>query len=395
MPYDEGPLRDLLVDPDGVSFPDSGGPTLSLCTTCHSCLKRNKLPPLSLANRNFLGPVPEELKNLTVIEEAMIARCRSKCWIIQLKEENQDLVLASTQRGVKGHIIIYPQQPSQLALTLPPAVEDIVSPVCVLFVGASPPTTQWLREHAKPLAVNTNRVRTALQWLKVHNPFYKGVTLNEECLRQLELNPVLPFSIEHIRPGAANEASTARYDATPSPEKASEPNSSSATIPFQNVIITDVDCHTSSKELRAAALCHVKKKDGGYIQIPHDREPANEFKQDGNLLPMIYPTLFPYGIGGPEDVKRSAVVSLKRDVNHLLSLTDQRFQEHPSFLFTVFDILQHREMLLQTSLKVKKANFSSLLRSLLLYPQTLSKRLPNVPQMADQYLSRTRKNVRF
>jgi hypothetical protein len=103
----------------------------------------------------------------------------------------------------------------------------------------------------------------------------------------------------------------------------------------------------------------VKKKGGGYIQIPHDREPANEFKQDGNLLPMIYPTLFPYGIGGPEDVKRPAVVSLKRHVKHLLSLTDQRFQEHPSFLFTAFNILQRREMLLQTSLKVKKANFSS------------------------------------
>ncbi|KAJ7205792.1 hypothetical protein GGX14DRAFT_397490 [Mycena pura] len=137
MPYDEGPLRDLLVDPDGVSFPPSGGiPTLSLCTSCYSSLKNKKMPPLSLANKNFLGPVPEELKDLTVIEEAMIARCRSKCWIVQLKEENQDLALATTQRGVKGHIIIYPQQPSKLSQILPPPIEDIVSPVCALFIGA-------------------------------------------------------------------------------------------------------------------------------------------------------------------------------------------------------------------------------------------------------------------
>ncbi|KAJ6540817.1 hypothetical protein DFH09DRAFT_1368480, partial [Mycena vulgaris] len=112
IPYDDDPLRDLLVDPQGISFPSDGGPPpLSLCSGCHSFLKNKTLPPLSLANRNF-GSVPEELRNLTVIEKAMIARCRSKCWIIQLKEENQDLVLASTQRGVKGHIIIYPQQPS-------------------------------------------------------------------------------------------------------------------------------------------------------------------------------------------------------------------------------------------------------------------------------------------
>jgi hypothetical protein len=74
MPYDEGHLRDILVDPDGVSFPSDGGsPTLSLCKSCHSSLKNNKIPPLSLTNKTFLGPVPQELKDLTVVEEAMIA----------------------------------------------------------------------------------------------------------------------------------------------------------------------------------------------------------------------------------------------------------------------------------------------------------------------------------
>ncbi|KAJ6521267.1 hypothetical protein DFH09DRAFT_939197 [Mycena vulgaris] len=140
----------------------------------------------------------------------MIARCRSKCWIIQLKEENQDLVLASTQRGVKGHIIIYPQQPSKLADVLPPPIEEIISPVCVLFVGSSPPATEWLREHAKPLAVNAKHVCAALRWLKLHNPLYKYIILNESCLQQLKSNPVLPFSIEHIHPNAANEAATSR-----------------------------------------------------------------------------------------------------------------------------------------------------------------------------------------
>lgn len=167
MPFDsDGPLKDLLLDPDGVSYPHDGPPILSLCSVCHSSLKNDKVPPLSLANKFFLGPVPDELKNLTVIEEAMIARCRSKCWIIQLREENQDLILATTQRGIKGHIIIYPQQPSKIAEILPPSIEEITSPVCVLFVGSSPPTPEWLRDHAKPLAVNAGRVRKALEWLK-------------------------------------------------------------------------------------------------------------------------------------------------------------------------------------------------------------------------------------
>ncbi|KAJ7920993.1 hypothetical protein B0H13DRAFT_1867135 [Mycena leptocephala] len=70
MPYDDGPLRDLLLDPDGISQPlDAGPPVLSARKTCHSFLKRKKMRALSLANRTFLGPVPPELKDLTMIKE--------------------------------------------------------------------------------------------------------------------------------------------------------------------------------------------------------------------------------------------------------------------------------------------------------------------------------------
>ncbi|KAJ7892947.1 hypothetical protein B0H13DRAFT_1625354, partial [Mycena leptocephala] len=274
------------------------------------------MPALSLANRTFLGSVPSELKDLTVIEEAMIARCRSKCWIIQLKEENQDLVLQSTQRGIKGHVIIYPQKPSKVANVLPPSIDEITSPVCVLFVGSSAPTPEWLREHAKPLAVNAARVRNALRWLKQHNPLYRDITINEECLQRLEENPVLLFNIEHLQPSSASDAATARYDPTPVPDPSTPPDDS---IPFQSIVITDIDCHASSNELRAAALRHVQKRGGGYIQIPHDHEPENEFRKDSLLFPLIYPTLFPYGIGGPNDVKRTVPISLKRHVKHLLN----------------------------------------------------------------------------
>ncbi|KAJ6484547.1 hypothetical protein DFH09DRAFT_949299, partial [Mycena vulgaris] len=249
--------------------------------------------------------------------------------------------LASKKRGVKAHIIIYQQKPLKLAQVLPPPIKDIISPVCVLFVSTSLPAIEWLREHAKPLAFNAKRVRSALQWLKVHNPLYKDITLNEPCVQQLETNPVLPFSIEHIRPNAANETATSRYGSTPTPDESLQKNESAATIPFQNVsaVITDVDCHASSNELRAAALRHVKKKGGSYIKIPHDRSSANEFAKNSLLFPMIYPSLFPYGIGGLEDVKRSATLSLKRHVKHLLHLPDRRFQEHPSFMFPACNII--------------------------------------------------------
>ena len=45
----------------------------------------------------YIGSVPSELLNLTPIEEAMISRCRAKCWIIQLKEENSTVVMPDMQ----------------------------------------------------------------------------------------------------------------------------------------------------------------------------------------------------------------------------------------------------------------------------------------------------------
>jgi hypothetical protein len=64
-----------------------------------------------------------------------------------------------------------------------------------------------------------------------------------------------------------------------------------------------------------------------------------------------------------QNVRRTVSVSMKRHVKHLFNLSDRRFQEHYSFLFTVFNILQRRQILLHSSLKVKRRNFESVARS--------------------------------
>lgn len=67
-------------------------------------------------------------------------------------------------------------------------------------------------------------------------------------------------------------------------------------IPFERVVIADVCGHASSNELLMAAVHHVKKKGGGYIEIGHDSHPVNEFN-NMLLFLMIYPTLYPFGLG--------------------------------------------------------------------------------------------------
>ncbi|EPQ49814.1 hypothetical protein GLOTRDRAFT_23200, partial [Gloeophyllum trabeum ATCC 11539] len=148
--------------------------SLMLCQECKTALLKGNIPALSLANRTFLGPVPDALKDLTVVEEAMIARCRAKCWVIHLRDNDSQ----SSDRGMRGHIIIYPQRPDYIAQTLPPSLDDIITPICVLFVGASPPSQDWLKTKAQPLIVRKEKVRNALIWLKRHNPHYKNIQIN-------------------------------------------------------------------------------------------------------------------------------------------------------------------------------------------------------------------------
>ncbi|KAI0731011.1 hypothetical protein C8Q76DRAFT_588662, partial [Earliella scabrosa] len=169
--------------------------SVTVCNECCRYWKRNKLPPLSYANGTFLGDVPSELRELTFIEESIIAQCRAKCWVVHLREEkdSEDApVTAQHQRGFKGHVIIYPQRPETLVKILPASLEEILTPICVIFVGSSPPTKEWLKEKAKPLAVRRERILRALLWLKENNPFYSDVNIDYEAIRRLPEDGLLP-----------------------------------------------------------------------------------------------------------------------------------------------------------------------------------------------------------
>jgi hypothetical protein len=159
--------------------------------------------------------MPAELKDLTPIEESMIALCRAKCWIVQLSEQRSDVAFPHNQRGFHGNIIIYPQPSQKIASMLPPSIEEIVSPICVIFVGSSPPSPEWLRNKAKPLAVRADKVRQALIWLKNHNSLYSHIDIDHNTLDSLPENGILPFHIEHVLLNENEDALISRYDTTP------------------------------------------------------------------------------------------------------------------------------------------------------------------------------------
>ena len=349
-PFTEGPLKNKLVDKKGVTV-EGDTIVLDMCNSCSRGLYRRSLPKHSLANKIYVGPVPEVLEDLTMVEESMIALARAKSWIVKLQEQNPDTAAPTSQRGLRGHTIIYPQTPDKLATLLPPSVGETLTYICVIFVGRSEVTKTWLRDKAKPLVVRREKVRNALIWLKENNPLYKDLEISEENLDALPNNDVLPYHIERVESDDAQEVLVSRYDNSAEEQPENETESR-----FESVVVTDVDAHTPVNQLRAAAVRHVKTNGKSFIRVGHGSKPVNEFF-NVDLFPMLYPTLYPYGCGGFEDRDRKKAISMKEHVKALFTWDDKRFQTHYSFLFTVFNMLQRRALLLGCSLKVKKTSF--------------------------------------
>ena len=170
---------------------------------CYSPLftyKHPRLPDYALANDLFFGDIPKELQDLTVVEEAMIARRRSKSCILYLKENDDSIgperKSTNRQRGVRGHFIVFPSYPERVSRLLPATMDDITRYICVVFVGSCRPSKDWLKQKAKPLLVRREKVRAALIWLKEHNPLYEDVVINHEFLDTLEDDFIPPVNIE-------------------------------------------------------------------------------------------------------------------------------------------------------------------------------------------------------
>jgi hypothetical protein len=92
--------------------------------------------------------------------------------------------------------------------------------------------------------------------------------------------------------------------------------------------------------------------------IPHSSKPVNEYFNP-KLLTGLYPTLFCYGRGAPEDQSRSIGITFKEHIRYLLSYNDRRFETNHSFIFVVFNLLQRRDACFHAQLIATKPYFQA------------------------------------
>ncbi|KAJ7883644.1 hypothetical protein B0H14DRAFT_2211243, partial [Mycena olivaceomarginata] len=110
----------------------------------------------SYANGLWIGEVPDELKDLTFLEEQCIARARATRCMYKL-------TLGPTgQFSARGNVCILPQDTASIISAMPVPLFRLRDEICVILVGS--PGTEVTHDMLKksPLLVRREKIRTAL-----------------------------------------------------------------------------------------------------------------------------------------------------------------------------------------------------------------------------------------
>ncbi|CAF4618095.1 unnamed protein product [Rotaria sp. Silwood1] len=332
----------------------------TLCQKCHVALTKGIIPKFSAANNMWLGDVPAELQDLTIPEEKLISLYRHNSCVIKLHSPFHSTTTAQT--ALKGNCITFLQNVPDIVNSLPLQLEDLYDTLKVIFIGAHSPERIQLK---KVLTVRKKKIIKALQWLKKYNVLYQHIDINLKNIDALPEDNVPECIMSTMEQKLSDEeVSSERVGYIPDPLSNPTEYTTSDTIPINNSGVLDVNGSTvSSNEIANYILRKMKnneitdQKDHENIYlIPHSSKPVNEYFNP-KLLVGLYPTLFCYGRGSPEDQTRPVKIQLREHIRYLLSYNDRRFEKSHSFIFVVFNLLQRRDACFHAQLIATKPYF--------------------------------------
>ena len=293
-----------------------------VCQTCQGFLKKKKMPPESLANSFWIGPIPLVLQNLTFAEKMLISRIR----------HNKCLVRVSSGRAkMTANVIMFSNPTVEVYHALPPSRRDISEILAFVFQGPVQPNESDIKR--TPMLVRRNKVKDALEWLKLNHTDYEDLHISLENLNDYPLVGV-PVNIEYSKsdPDSGNKIASAMsvYD------NEFEDGTTDGPCPFTVHGLTGPEFENMSMDrLKARALQHLAEN-GSTLGISHDSKPQSMY-DNPQAYPQMFPWLFPYGFGGIGQKCHFAKISETTQKKNLLMYHDKRFQTDFYFPMIAFN----------------------------------------------------------
>lgn len=188
-------LNGMLLHPPGITGDVIG----NVCTECLRALKSDKIPTFALANGMWIGRTPHELAYLTLPERILIAKYFPAAYIIKLYPKKKGARFWDKRQmysGLRGNVSTYQLDQAQISSMIdgsimPQAAKILAATIGITFVGP-----KNLPERCLPdmFRVRRTRVKSALEWLKDHNPLFANITISASRLAELPEDDV-PYEL--------------------------------------------------------------------------------------------------------------------------------------------------------------------------------------------------------
>ncbi|KAE8228927.1 hypothetical protein CF326_g6121 [Tilletia indica] len=335
-----GPLDGLALDRDGLHLSDEPV-SLDICNQCYQGLSANppRLPPLALNNNNIRGKLPPDLADCTWLEERLCARFLASAYVVRLYDLGKPGAPEHRQRVMKGHTCAFPLHTISTATKLPRSLGDGDAFVSCVVIGPRKVRKEDLRHIFK---VRRAKVIALFDFLRANFKGYPQFPINEaalSCLPEDDVPELMMRYVVHNETGdvpSLFDQETAGLQPHPAHEGMDDDTSMAQTFLERHGMVdingVSIPAHDRTKSALESALPDLVIRHGsGFIQ---------EYKNP-ELFPGMFPTLFPWGIGGFE-IKRETALSLERQAKYLLDLSVPDFRRHWSFIFVVANIKQRR-----------------------------------------------------
>jgi hypothetical protein len=155
-------LRYLWLSPKGCTHEH-----INICTRCFASLSKEIMPKFAIANGLAIGSLPEQFKDVTVIEHAMLNLGHLSCYISSYRG-------GESNRCIRSHCYVTQCLPGPAITVLPRnIIEEGVFKVSI--VGAL--TSFQQASIRKRYETNGPRIQSLFEFYRKNNSYYTGFSL--------------------------------------------------------------------------------------------------------------------------------------------------------------------------------------------------------------------------
>ena len=253
----------------------------AVCTSCWQSLRRGCRPKMALANKLWSGNVPYQLKDLSYIEKLLVSQVRHNRCIVK--------VLSSRSRKMVANAISFRYPSLKIYAALPPSLADLDDVIAFIFTGPAPPSDEDFKR--TPMLVRRKKVYEALSWLKLNHRDYTDLEISLVNLMSYPEN-VPPVVVDYQKSSGERPIEARSVDNLGQDDGTTNGMCPLTVHGITGQNYTELPLHA----LKALAIQHLQQG-GKVIAIGREAEPETLWNNT-QLYPMIFPWLFPYGLGG-------------------------------------------------------------------------------------------------